>query len=76
VGRDRSAANLIERITFAQEVSRNHLDRMWRLGLVDVEPREVGVAGGAAARVIKAAMARVGVATLVVKKRILDQIDH
>jgi len=49
---------------------------MWRLGLVDVEPREVGVAGGAAARVIKAAMARVGVATLVVKKRILDQIDH
>ena len=31
---------------------------------------------GAAARVIKAAIARVGVATLVVKKRILDQIDH
>ena len=49
---------------------------MWRLGLVDVEPREVGVARGAAARVIKAAMARVGVATLVMKKRILDQIDH
>jgi len=60
----------------AQEGSRNHLDRMWRLGLVDVEPREVGVAGGAAARAIKAAMARVGVATLVMKKRILDQIDH
>jgi len=34
------------------------------------------VAGGAAARVLEAAMARVGVATLVVKKRILDQIDH
>ena len=31
---------------------------------------------GAAARVIKEAIARVGVATLVVKKRILDQIDH
>lgn len=34
------------------------------------------MAGGAAARVLEAAMARVGVATLVVKKRILDQIDH